>query len=278
MSGYRSEQGSFKSYDETKIHYGVYSKESNSNLVLIIHGKGEHSGRYGEVIDNLLGWGYDVAVMDLRGHGKSSGPDVFVNTFSDFLRDTTIFTELLSQKFPKLNKLTLIGHSLGGLIAFNWACQNPNRIKAVILSSPCFGLRCEYLIGLINCILHKITPGFYYLNPIKGAFLTHDTHKLDAYYKDALIKKKISVRLLNEMIRTCRKTRKIKRVPFNVGMLLAGDEKIVSRPSAMKFFNQLNAPQKRLFVFEGLYHEIFYERERNIVFEKLKSYLKELAV
>ena len=175
-------------------------------------------------------------------------------------------------------KVIVLGHSFGGLTAVFWALRQPEKIKGLILSSPCLGLKLPgFLVGL-NALLYRIVPRFLYQAPVYPPHLTHNLEEVETYKKDALIQRKISVSLIYQVLSYMRRLEEIQSVafPFPVFILAAGLEKVVDFTKTQKFFDKVKAPAKELKVFEGFYHEIFNELEQDEAFKALQSYIKKI--
>ncbi|MDM8358929.1 alpha/beta hydrolase [Pandoraea communis] len=105
-------------------------------VVAIIHGMGEHGGRYARLAEHFAAYGIATVAYDLRGHGRSGGPRVFVKRFDEYLDDTEIFLTHIRTTFGP-TPLFLLGHSMGGAIAALFVITRaPANVRALILSSP----------------------------------------------------------------------------------------------------------------------------------------------
>ena len=90
----KEETGYFSSLDGTKLFYRAWDKDVPDVLV-IVHGFGEHSGRYLNLIESIGSQPYSIYVHDLRGHGHSEGPKVYVDRFIDYVNDVILFTDFI---------------------------------------------------------------------------------------------------------------------------------------------------------------------------------------
>ncbi len=106
--------GSFISEDGLKIFYRKYQADPEKARMVITHGLGEHSGRYGNVVERLLPKGITIWAVDLRGHGRSDGPRGHVMAFDQYLDDLHKMIHLSKNELPEGMKCFLHGHSLGG--------------------------------------------------------------------------------------------------------------------------------------------------------------------
>jgi len=270
-------QDHFKSWDGTKIFYRFYPMPKARHTVIMLHGYGEHSGRYEKFPGKMGGLSAQFAVMDLRGMGRSDGKRGDIGSFDDYLGDVTAFVEYLRKKHSLSSKFILFGHSLGGLVATHWAMKNPGPVKMLILSAPFMGLRFSRCVGLLNRLMRIFAPGFIYRNPVRSRVLSHDRVEIATYRKDPLILRYISVRLIAEIARYTKILRKqyILSLPFPVHMLVPGEERIVDPTASRRFFDRLVASRKDRTCFDGFYHEIFNERDQQKAFNVLKTIIED---
>lgn len=275
----RYEQGMFPSFDAKKLFYRLYLPRAGLGekyLLVILHGHGEHSGRYEKFATFLQNEEIGIGVFDFRGHGRSQGPRVYIDSFEEYLRDISCFVDFLNSKHGMENNGILLGHSLGGLAAVHWALRFPARLKGLILSSPCLGLNIPRFFLGFNNFLNAWMPKFLYQNPVYPPYLTHNPKEVEHYKKDPLIKRKISVRLLSQMVSYMKNLEKLPRVnfPFPVFVLASGLEKVVDSKKTFQFFERLEAPAKEMKVFPNFYHEIFNELGQEQAFDALKEAIR----
>ena len=268
-------EGYFSGSGNLKRDYRFYPKENSTHTLVIAHGHGEHSARYEKFSDHLKNYPVSIASFDFRGHGRSEGAEVYVKSYEDFLDDLSAFTCFLEKEGQLKGKMILFGHSNGGLVSCHWAMRYPEKIEALILSSPFLGLRLPKLLICLNRFLNKVAPHYIYKNPIYPPYLTHNLAEVENYKRDQLIRRKISVRLLHEMISYIRKLDGMGEIvfPFPVYILMAGMERVVDSDKTKAFFEKLRVPAKDLKVFDGFYHEIFNELGQEQVFVALKKHL-----
>lgn len=108
-------------------------------VVAIVHGMGEHGGRYARLADHFASLGIATVTYDLRGHGRSGGARVFVKRFDEYLADTEIFLTHVRATFGPV-PLFVLGHSMGGAIAALYTITRaPAHVRGLLLSSPALG-------------------------------------------------------------------------------------------------------------------------------------------
>lgn len=267
-----SEEGIFQNSDGLKLHYEYFPRMAAKDTLLILHGHGEHSGRYRKFASILEADSLNIAVFDYRGQGRSEGDEVFIHQFEDLTRDVSSFVDFLKTRYGLHEKFFILGHSLGGLVGVHWALQNPSKLKALILSSPFLGIQLPKYLVQMNHFLSRYMPKMIYSNPVYPPHLTHNLEEVANYSKDKLIKRKITARLLDEALLAMEKLEKMTpiRFPFPFYVLVADMEKIVNGNTTKVFYERVQAPAKELIAFSGFYHEIFNELGQEKAFEALK--------
>jgi alpha-beta hydrolase superfamily lysophospholipase len=115
-------------------YFEMISQESNIGII-IIHGLAEHKGRYIEFINKLHSLKYSVFALDLIGHGESSGKKGDLNNFVEYVDELEKFVSHIRKNYP-LMKISLFGHSLGGLVACWYVSEYKNDVDFLILSNP----------------------------------------------------------------------------------------------------------------------------------------------
>ena len=275
MNADKCQDGYFAGHDGTDLYFRLYYPGKSKDTLYILHGHGEHSGRYQNLIEFLGDQDITVAIHDHRGHGKSKGEDVFVNSFDDFTKDYSAFRDFLETKYQLRQSAYILGHSLGGLIATHWSLKHQDKVKSLFLSSPCLGLNLPGFLVSFNNAMNALFPRLIYGNPIYPPHLTHDEEEMKAYKQDPLIKRKISARLLQQMISAINilKSQSSRSVSFPLFILMAGLEKVVSKDSIHHFFKNTDSPHKELYEFDGYYHEIFQEKGKEKVYNVFGEYL-----
>ena len=270
-------QGYFKSWDGTKIFYRFYGVSGARHTLVMLHGYGEHSERYQKFSERMRGLSAQMAIMDLRGMGRSEGVRGDIEAFEDYLRDISAFVEHLREEYGIPKQFILLGHSMGGLLAVLWAMKNPEPVRMMILSAPLLGFRSSWLIRPLNLFLGAFMPRFIFWNPVHLKTLSHKADEIASPKTDPLVLNYISARLASGITESIESLRQqpVLSAPFPVCMLLAGEERIVDPVAANKFFDRLVAPRKERSVFEGFYHEIFNEIDQQKAFNVLKTIIED---
>ena len=275
-----SEQaGNFETRDGLKIFYRTYQAIPERARLIIAHGLGEHSGRYGNLFDMFIPRGISIWALDHRGHGQSEGQRGHILSFDQYLFDLYDFIKLVEEKLSTNEKCFLLGHSLGGLIALNYAMRFPQGLDGLIASSPGLGLAVDIppLKRWLGNMMSNIWPGFSLSNELDASRLSHDEEVVRAYNEDPLVHNRVSARWFTEFL-SAMETAQNMAPTLAVPLLLqvSGDDHLVNAEATRSFFEKLTLNDKSLFMYDGLYHEIYNETEknRNKVLKDLATWLE----
>lgn len=168
--------------------------ESPRGSVLIVHGIGEHSGRYEHVGDYLVARGYAVSGFDQRGCGGSTGRRAYVEDFEHYLDD-------VEHRFADLDApRILLGHSLGGLVALNYALSARLRPDLLVLSAPAVDANVDPVRRGLARVLGRWAPTIPAPSGIKGHQLSSDPAVGEEYFADPLVYTKTTARLGLEIL------------------------------------------------------------------------------
>ena len=229
--------------------------------VLLIHGLGEHSGRYQHVAEFFLQSGFAVFAIDLRGHGHSDGQRGHVDQYQEYLTDVKTLIDYVRQQTPGLPRF-LVGHSLGGLIVLTYALTYSDDITAVIASAPAVRNRIQIPVwkATFNNIIATIGPTLSFSNEINPELLSHDQAVVQAYQDDPLVHDQVTPRWFAEYTAAAEWTlEEANTLAVPALILQGGDDMIVDPTGSQEFFDRIGLEDKYYIQYEGLYHEIFNE-------------------
>ncbi len=265
------------SKDGTQIFVRMMTHPEASATLLFVHGYGEHSGRYQHVLEFFHAKGYDVAAFDYRGHGRAQGTRGHVERFSQYSEDVDAFIRLVTSRATGDRRTYLIGHSLGGLIVANYLLEHPEGIDGMVLSSPFLGLKMKVpaLKVLAAKGLSSVLPTFALPTNIPPEALSTDPAVGVAYTADPLVGKSATARWFTESMKaqeTVLRRASLLRMPAL--LLIAGADSIADPEVSQSFLAALGSSDKELEWYDGMYHEIFNEREKLTVFNALASWLE----
>ena len=242
--------------------------------VLIVHGLGEHSGRYEHVAQKLNSWGYAVRSFDLWGHGLSDGERGSMRDEHAMLDDLAAVVDHTRKAMAPGQSLVLLGHSLGGLIAARFVSLRMRPIDALVLSSPALDPGLNAFQKMLLATLPGIAPNLRVGNGLQVKYLSHDPAVVAAYQADPLVHDRICARLalfIAQAGRAVLATAPQWNTPTLV--LFAGQDKLVSPQGSRDFLKLAPSAIVQSLCFEALYHEIFNEADASRVFAALQHWL-----
>ncbi|MBK7050889.1 MAG: lysophospholipase [Rhodoferax sp.] len=243
-------------------------------VIILVHGLGEHAGRYDHVANKLNSWGFAVRGFDQYGHGESAGPRGGLPTDNRLLVDLTDIVDSTRARMNPKTPLILLGHSMGGLVVARFVALARRPVQGLILSSPVFDPGLSAVQKLLVSVLPKIAPNLRVSNGLDAAFISHDPAVVAAYKKDKMVHDRISARLAR-FIADGGPTTLALAHHWSVPTLLmfAGQDKLVNPAGSRAFAAAAPNEVVTSRCFETLYHEIFNEANAEPVFAELKNWL-----
>ena len=243
-------------------------------VVVVVHGLGEHAGRYDHVAQRLNAWGFAVRGYDQYGHGESGGPRGGLPTDDRLLVDLADIIDSARNRMEKRTPLILLGHSMGGLVAARFVALGLRPVEALVLSSPALDPGLSAVQKMLVAILPKVVPNLQVSNALDATKISHDPVVVKAYQSDRLVHDRICARLARFIAEGGPAT--VAAAPsWTVPTLLmyAGADALVN-PAGSRAFSAA-APQSVVTTrcFEALYHELFNELDAEPVFAELKGWL-----
>ncbi|MBN1883014.1 MAG: lysophospholipase [Deltaproteobacteria bacterium] len=281
MSTYVHDEAGFEGAGGVHLFYRFYKPKEYKNVIIYVHGLGDHSGRYVYPIEYLIDHGIAFYGLDHRGHGKSDGKRGHVDRFSQYIDDLRTFVSIVRKREGTGKALFLFGHSMGGLIAARFVEEYPQMVRGLILSSAALEPNREPppMTARMGAFLSKHIPKFTMTNEIDPVFLSHDKTVIKRYTEDRLVHNKISARLLTEMAHDMKTVfEKASEVRIPVLVMHAGDDHLISLNGSRRFFQELGSEDKKLAVFEGFYHDLVNEVDRIRVFQEMETWLEPMLL
>ncbi|MCL2025658.1 MAG: lysophospholipase [Leptospirales bacterium] len=278
MKKYKHKTGTFKGKGDVELFFQEWTAPSPKAILVIVHGLGEHSGRYDNLLETLSGSGISVYACDNRGFGHSAGKRGHVSSFADYVDDQKIFIDMLKSANPRTPVL-MLGHSLGGLIAFKYALEYGASISGIILSSPAFvftGKVAGWKKTLAN-MLSTLKPDFSLSSGSDFSGLSHDLEYIESCKNDPLLHDMVSARLYTEFIKTSSECMS-RAFEFNPPVLIfhGNADPIIDYKGSETVFERVSSRDKEVHIFDGLYHKTMNEipEERQKVLAIVASWVK----
>ncbi len=241
--------------------------------IVIVHGLGEHAGRYQRTAEQLLALGCDVLAYDQYGHGESQGQRGHLASDDQLLEHLRSIWRASEPAAAPVRRI-LLGHSLGGLLAAAAVARGVVQPDALVLSSPALAVEMAGWQRAAVRWLPRFAPNLTLGNGLNADYLSHDRRIVEAYRGDPLVHDRICARLGAFVATTGEQV--LRQAPkWHVPTLLlyAGEDRLVS-PRGSDAFASI-APRSLVTSkrFEGLYHEIFNEADSAPVFKVLAEWL-----
>jgi lysophospholipase len=277
MESYKHETGSFTGKGGIEIFFQKWLVEKAKAVIILVHGLGEHSGRYDNLLNKLSGKKFSVFAIDHRGHGKSDGKKGHIDSFMDYVYDLKLFLEFIKEENKGL-PVIIYGHSMGGVVAAKYAMTYPDDLSMLVLSSPAFESTVkipQWKTAVASFFSSRISS-LPFANGLSASDLSHDSNTVSAYENDPFVHNKITARWLVEFIRAgqeCLSGAGSFRKPLLV--FHGKEDNIADYKAAERFYNSVSSAVKKLFLYEGLYHETINEipEEREKVLAEVTGWI-----
>jgi alpha-beta hydrolase superfamily lysophospholipase len=267
--------GSVESADGTKLAYRAWPQPGADITFAVVHGLGEHAGRYARFAEGMARHGMGTFAVDLRGHGMSPGQRGHVDSWSQWTDDAAAFVRYVEGVAG--GEVAPLGHSFGGatLLSTMLAGKLPNSRRFVV-SSPALKLKVVVPAWKLNMapIASKIAPRLAMSNGIDAATISRIPEVVQAYRSDPLVHNKYSSRTGTEWQNATRdildRAAQIK-VPF---LILAGTDDALVDPEGSRMLHERARSMSTLQMLEGRYHEPFNDTGSEEVFQLMADWLR----
>ena len=243
-------------------------------VVILVHGLGEHAGRYDHVARRLNEWGFAVRGYDQYGHGESGGARGGLPDDKRLLSDLADIIDSTRVRMNKGTPLILMGHSMGGLVAGRFVSLNVRPVEGLVMSSPALDAGLNALQKLLVAVLPKVVPNLLVSNGLNVNYISHDPAVVYAYQLDKLVHDRVSARLARFIAEAGPETlacAPLWKLPTL--LMYAGADKLVSPQGSRAFAAAAPTQFVTTRCFDAMYHEIFNELDAEPVFDTLKTWL-----
>ncbi|PKM52217.1 MAG: alpha/beta hydrolase [Firmicutes bacterium HGW-Firmicutes-7] len=264
-------EGQIKSFDETELHFRKDIPNNPKAIVIIVHGLCEHLGRYDYLVEKFNQFGYGVYRFDNRGHGKSGGERGYIDNFIYFIDDADEIVKLAMEEYANL-PVFMLGHSMGGFITAGYGVKYKDKLTGQVFSGPC-------TIQLpIFEDLEKVDfdnePRIKVPNSL-SSIICRDEEVINAYDNDPLVLKETNQKLLGEVFvkGPVWLEENIKKYTYPCLILHGEDDRIVIPEAGKWLYREIASIDKKLKLYEGFFHEILNEKEKDVVIEDIKDWI-----
>lgn len=243
--------------------------------VVIIHGFGEHSGRYQHIADFLNEEGFAVHAYDHRYHGQSPGKRGYIQSFTNLLNDLDNYLDHIRPRFNDL-PVVFLGHSMGGLVLSLYAETRTLDVDGLVFSSTLMQTPPD-----VSPLLLALAPYLSRIIPWAPAadldpnFLSRDKQVVRAYEQDPLVYHgRIKVRTGSQINQSIQRAReKLHLISLPAYVIHGTDDGLAPCDGSRYLYEQLGAEDKTLKIYEGGYHELFNDLEKTQVLDALRDWI-----
>ena len=270
----------FYTLDGLRLYYQHCVPDAGQSpkiILIIVHGLGEHSHRYRNVMDAMVSRQMGVAAFDLRGHGRSEGRRGHIRSFHDYLQDVRQFIQLCKALHPQPCKFFLAGHSLGGLIVLSYCLERTEFLSGVIASGPAIGVKLEVpsYKKILASALSAFLPSIRFQNEVHPHLLSRDPLVVESYLSDPLVHHEATARFYTETIKTMSEVRRnISALHLPVLFLQGENDRIVDPKATEQAFQSIKLKDKTLRIYPNNLHEVFNDLNKERVFEDLYHWIQ----
>jgi len=242
--------------------------------VLLVHGYGEHSGRYEETASRLNDVGFSVYSYDRRGEGLTEGKKAHIQSINNHVDD---LKEIKKSIENSGRKLFILAHSLGGLVSLTYLLDHtPTDIEGVVFSSPFIKIdeNTSPLLQKLAGVISKIAPKLATV-AVDSSLISRDSSEVAKYNDDPLVfHGKVNAKTGFEMIKAIKHVN-AKFSEFNLPFLVVhGSEDKIADPQGSKWLHERAlSSDKQIVILDGLYHETMREPEKEMFFDNIISWL-----
>ena len=265
----------WKAKDGTFLFAQTWEPKGNvTGVVCMVHGLGEHSGRYKHWADKLTSAGFALLAFDLRGHGRSGGKRGDTPSYNHFADDIYILLDQAAKEFPDTPTF-LYGHSLGGMLTLYYLIKNKPEIKGAVVTSPGLRTMLDQQKAKVTAlrILEPIIPKVTIPNGLELGGLSRDTNVVDKYRNDPLVHDRVSLRMAKGMIDTIDYIfGNASKIDIPLLLMHGSGDRITYQQGSEEIAEKINS-ECTLKIWDGLYHELHNEPEQDQVFGYLIDWL-----
>jgi len=260
--------------DGQKVFYRIWKTvESPKAIVLIVHGFNSHSGYYQWTAEQLVSNHYETYAIDLRGHGNSTGERFYIADYNEIVSDINQMVSLIKAEHPHL-PVFLLGHSAGGVFSTLFILNNQERINGFICESFAYQLPApDFAITVLEGLSH-IVPHAHVVK-LKNEDFSRDKTVVDAMNHDPLIAHEVQpaktiqqLALADEQLK-----RNFQTITLPLLIIHGTSDKATKPGGSQEFFDKTGSSDKTLTFYEGHYHDLLNDIEKDVVVKDIIDWL-----
>jgi acylglycerol lipase len=269
-------EGTLRTLTGASLYYQSWLPDDTpTGVLLVAHGLAEHSGRYEHFAAFFVDRGYAVFAIDHLGHGKSDGDRCHIEQFSDYTDGVSLLLEQVREECPA-TPVFLIGHSMGGLIATRFLIDRQAEFAGCVLSGPLLEAAAKppaFLLLLVR-FFSRVLPKLRVL-PLDVSQVSRDPAVVDKYRNDPLVYTgKVTARLVEQLFTEMAWLKdRLDRIRLPLLMLHGSADGLTSPEGSKTLHEMAGSDNKKLIIYDGLYHEVYNEPEQDEVMTDVANWL-----
>jgi acylglycerol lipase len=267
-------EGTLPSADGTRLFWRAWEVDAPKATFAVVHGLGEHSGRYERFATAMAGRGFSTFAVDLRGMGRSEGARGYVLRWSDWVQDAAALLAMVRDQ-PSAGEVIPLGHSFGGVVVLSAVIRKALSAPRFVVSNPALRPRVrvpgwKLAVGrMTSSLLPKLTLS----NEVDPGLISRDPAVVEAYKSDPLVHARISSRLFTEWTAACvevyGRAAEI-RTPFLV--IVSEEDRLIAPEGSRRLVQLAAGAPATLREYAGRYHEPFNDLDADQVFDDLAAW------
>lgn len=272
----RRDEGFFSARDNTRLYWqSVLPDAEPACFVGVVHGFGDHSGRYRRVMDALAADGIGAMAFDYRGHGRADGRRGYCAKWTDYLDDLEVFWARL-RGMAQGKPTFLLAHSHGGLMALHWVLRKPEGLKGLLLTSPYLKLALDppALKVLAARAVGMIIPWLPVPTDIKFDQLSRDVEWQKETEADPLYGRNATPRwFVQSTAAQAALAGRGQEITVPLWVAAGAEDPIASTPSSKAFFDTVGSPDKTFSAPAGMKHEVLCEIGKEALWAEISRWI-----
>jgi alpha-beta hydrolase superfamily lysophospholipase len=267
-------EGTLASRDGTRLAWRSWTVPSPRAVLAVVHGLGEHSGRYAALAEAMTRQGYACWAVDLRGMGRSEGRRGHLDRWRQWVDDCAAFHEMVVDRSGGVEVVPL-GHSFGGVLVTSAVLLGAVRPRRLVLSNPAFrpAVRVPGWKLTLGRATSALVPALTMGNEVDPTLISRDPEVVAAYRSDPLVHDRISSRMFTEWAAaSAGALGRAAELGVPVLLILSEDDRIIDRRGGLELAARAGAGAKVL-SYPGRYHEPFNDLGSEEVFADLAAWL-----
>lgn len=272
----RRSEGSLTGVAGLRLQYRTWEVAGARAAVVVVHGLGEHSGRYEQFGVRMAGYGFSTYAFDQRGHGASEGRRGHVRAFDVLLQDLDRFRREVQGLADARTPLFLLGQSLGGLIVLRYQEEYNTVFNGAIVAAPWLATAMtvpRWKVTLAAAV-SKLLPALPFGSGLRAEDLSHDPDAVEAYRGDPRVHGRITPRLFVEASAAMGLVlQRADQLRDPLLFLIPGDDRVVDAQKGLQFARQLPADLTTIKLYPGMYHEVLNEVDRQRPMRDIRDWI-----